>query len=131
MSNTIFTSLPSLVTSLDDSEEHKASILPPIHASFFIPKLENKPQNPIIDSLDLDSTRGSRQALTNGMANGKPAAVNGHAPQRPKSDTIPMNTLEGERGGDNIWLIAASGSDANGVSSPSQEHHCDSHFMAE
>jgi hypothetical protein len=117
MSNNIFTSLPSL---LDDSEERKASILQPIHAAFFIPKLENKPQDPIIDSLDLDSTRGLREVLTNGMANGKLPTVNGHdaLSQRP---TVPMNAVEDERGGDNIWMIAASGSDAHGVSNPSQQ----------
>jgi hypothetical protein len=119
MSNNIFTSLPSLTTSLDDSDERKATLLSPIHAAFFIPKLENKPQNPIIDSLDLTSIRITpRQVQTNGMINGngndiKPATVNG--PPKPDT-TIPMNTVEEKKGGENIWLIAASGSDAHGVS---------------
>jgi hypothetical protein len=133
MSNNIFTSLPTLITSLEDLDAHQITNLPPpIHAEFFVPKLENKPQNPIIDSLDLISSRRLHQIPPNGMVgvNSGPATVNGHAPQRTKPDPMPTNTLEDEKG-DNIWMIAASGSDAHGVSHPFQECHRDPQFPSE
>jgi len=117
MSNDIFAPLPSLFKNGEYQDDRQTSFLPPIHAAFFVPKLENKPQNPIIDSLDFDSSRISRHLRTNDTANGtiRPAIRDEQVAQRHRSNATRLNTLEGDKGEDNIWMIAASGSDAHGV----------------
>ncbi|KIM23387.1 hypothetical protein M408DRAFT_77699 [Serendipita vermifera MAFF 305830] len=112
MSNDIFTTLPPI----DYTHTSKSNLLEPIHAAFFVPKLENRPQNPIIDSLGLNSSRNTYPLSVNGHVAVKQIPAIGTDPisKLPKSNGTGLVTNEEGKGGENIWLIAASGSDAQG-----------------
>jgi len=115
MSGQLFPSLPPL----DDLDACKTNLLQPVTAAFFIPKLENRPQNPIMDSLGLNASRNIHPGFSNDAMNGvtKPTLANGNKFQ-PSNANLIVTVTEEDKTPDDIWMIAASGSDAQGVSRP-------------
>jgi hypothetical protein len=119
-SNLLEISFPSF-TSAEDKTLRPLNPLEPIRLGFFIPRLSNKPQDPIVDALDLEQA-ANEQRRKGGYA---PSAdniqlqpkLNGHAPSREKSDELIKLDSAKERNLNDVWMAAATGSQATGVRS--------------
>lgn len=114
-----FTLLDPL-TSLTLDEDHSSWKLPELETlrpTFFVPRLENKPQDPISESLDLQST--SLADTVARISNGQPEVMLPKAEENGQrlinSNHLRVNSRAVEDKLDNIWLVAAAGDDATGV----------------
>ncbi|PVF92172.1 hypothetical protein CPB86DRAFT_791428 [Serendipita vermifera] len=110
-------SFPS-ITKIEDISLGPSNPLEPIRAGFFIPRLSNKPQDPIIDALDLEHAvneqrRRGRYApsVDNIQLQSK---VNGHIPPRENGDDFAKSYFGKEINLDDIWVAAGAGSQAKG-----------------
>ncbi|KAG8814874.1 hypothetical protein FRC17_000938 [Serendipita sp. 399] len=118
-------------------EQPQKLVLPPlkpIQTGFFVPRLENKPQDPIIDTLDLESA-GARRLRTNELVIGSAnddrlsKAIGQVSYFEPANALKIVDPSERQRKPPegNIWLIAAAGSDAQGKYIKSWETIRDTH----
>ncbi|KAG8749550.1 hypothetical protein FRC14_001269, partial [Serendipita sp. 396] len=125
---------PITMISTEESQKLILAPLEPIRTNFFVPRLENKPQDPIIDTIDLEAPRTHHHKATELLlptstdkrllkANEENSQFGNHSALRPN------NALERQRNSPegNIWLVAAAGSDAHGNHVKSWDTIRDSH----
>lgn len=111
MATNLYDPLSPLHSPDEHSKWQPINSLNPIRPMFFIPRLENQPQNPILDALKLEQTQTTtKSALNLALPN-----ANGHAFEYSKSNPLRINTDISDRNVDDIWLAAASGSQTDGV----------------
>jgi hypothetical protein len=116
MAANLYDPLSPLHSPDERSKWQPTDTLEPIRPIFFIPRLENQPQNPILDALKLEQTQTTTKPTLNLSI---PAIIppNGHgrASEYSRSNPLGINTNISDRNVDDIWLAAASGSQTDGV----------------
>src|ERR1700678_3220307 len=116
MAANLYDPLSPLHSPDERSKWQQTESLEPIRPIFFIPRLENQPQNPILDALKLEQMQITTKPTPNLTL---PATIlptaNGYAPEYNRSNPLRINTNISDRNVDDIWLAAASGSQTDGV----------------
>lgn len=118
---TIYDTLPPITLSLEDSTKQKVLSLEPIRPAFFVPKLDNKPQNPIIDTLELEFARTQRIRQNDGkaapLANGATFQFleNGVQPHFDRDNPLRINLISDDHVRSDVWVDAAASFKADDV----------------
>ncbi|KAF9227468.1 hypothetical protein BS17DRAFT_775536 [Gyrodon lividus] len=83
-----------------EDESFSLPILPPVLPHFFVPRLNEKPQDPIFETIDLDKTTGMQKS--NLLALLKPLIPSGHTALSPDAQTHPSKLVHSS-----LWHEAA------------------------
>lgn len=111
----ILDELPSILSSSHSHGPPDLEPLEPIHFGFFVPRLDNKPQNPIIDTIELEDYSGRSSRPSPGVASiqtGQPLQGSVVVPNG--QDALKISIPSNKTPVSDIWMTAAAGSDALG-----------------
>lgn len=116
MTTNLYDPLSPLISPDERPRWQQIESLDPVRPSFFIPRLENQPQDPIIDALKLNSARDtSNTSLKLSIPTVVPSQIEGNAFYYDRRNPLRINTNVMDKATDNIWLAAASGAQTDGV----------------